>query len=91
MTDPSQPKAQESAGNPPQTVDARINRDDGLKYWNSVESDESGMLGGVPDIEGFAIMSKVDLQGSRNFLAKLGIGAKPGLRVVDRAIEGGVG
>ncbi|GKT47905.1 alpha N-terminal protein methyltransferase 1 [Colletotrichum spaethianum] len=43
------------------------------------------MLGGFPYI------SKVDLQGSRNFLAKLGIGSKSGLRTVSRALEGGAG
>lgn len=73
-------------------ADALVDRNEGLKYWNSVDSDVSGMLGGVPDVEGFSTMSRVDLQGSRNFLAKLGIGAnKPGLRTVDKAIEGGAG
>jgi len=43
------------------------------------------MLGGFPHI------SRVDLQGSRTFLAKLGIGTKEGLRTVGSALEGGAG
>lgn len=66
-------------------------KDVGLGYWNSVECNVDGMLGGVPTVDGFSVVSKIDLQSSRNFLAKLGIGAKPGLRIVDRALEGGAG
>lgn len=36
-------------------------------------------------------MSRVDLQGSRNFLAKFGIGTKDGQRTVATALEGGAG
>ncbi|KAL8414210.1 hypothetical protein RB594_005437 [Gaeumannomyces avenae] len=43
------------------------------------------MLGGFPYI------SKVDLQGSKTFLAKLGIGSKEGLRTVESALDGGAG
>lgn len=71
--------------------DALIRSDQGLKYWESVDADVNGMLGGVPSIPGFSNISKMDLQGSRNFLAKLGIGAKNGLRVVESALEGGAG
>lgn len=71
--------------------DAAIRTEDGLKYWDSVEADENGMLGGIPTVAGFSHISKIDLQGSRNFLAKLGIGVKSGLRVVDKAMEGGAG
>ena len=39
----------------------------------------------------FAYISKVDLQASRDFLAKLGIGRKKGLRTVESALEGGRG
>lgn len=66
-------------------ADALIDRDAGRKYWNNVSADVNGMLGGIPSV------SKVDLQGSRNFLAKLGIGTKAGQRVVDSALEGGAG
>lgn len=50
-----------------------------------VNADVNGMLGGFPYI------SKIDLQGSRNFLAKLGIGTKQGLRTVESVLEGGAG
>lgn len=63
----------------------------GLQYWEGISADDNGMLGGIPAVAGFSQISKVDLQGSRNFLAKLGVGAKPGLRVVDDAVEGGAG
>lgn len=43
------------------------------------------MLGGFPYV------SRIDLQGSRNFLAKFGIGTKPGLKTVGSALEGGAG
>ncbi|KAK5660974.1 hypothetical protein OQA88_12350 [Cercophora sp. LCS_1] len=72
-------------------ADASINTTDGLAYWESVSADENGMLGGIPSIGGFAYISKVDLQGSRNFLAKLGIGLKPPHRGVNSALEGGAG
>jgi protein N-terminal methyltransferase len=50
-----------------------------------------GMLGGIPSVPGFSHVSKVDLQGSRGFLAKLGIGKKNGRRTVAKALEGGAG
>ncbi|KAK3377559.1 alpha-N-methyltransferase NTM1 [Podospora didyma] len=62
-----------------------INKDDGIKYWESIDADVNGMLGG------FASITKVDLQGSRNFLAKLGVGNKTGLRRAKNALEGGAG
>ncbi|OLN83703.1 Alpha N-terminal protein methyltransferase 1 [Colletotrichum chlorophyti] len=65
--------------------DAKISAVDGRSYWQGIDADVNGMLGGFPYI------SKVDLQGSRNFLAKLGIGAKSGLRKVSRVLEGGAG
>lgn len=66
-----------------QSADALINTTDGLAYWESIAPDVNGMLGGFPHI------SKVDIQGSKNFLAKLGVGAKK--RKVERALEGGAG
>jgi protein N-terminal methyltransferase len=48
------------------------------------DADVNGMLGGFPYI------SKVDLQGSKNFLAKLGIGGRLG-RKVARAVDCGAG
>ncbi|KAJ0301657.1 hypothetical protein COL5a_005673 [Colletotrichum fioriniae] len=74
--------AEQTATPPP---DAKISAADGRSYWQGIDADVNGMLGGFPYI------SKVDLQGSRNFLAKLGIGSKSGLRTVSRALEGGAG
>ncbi|KAK0720133.1 alpha-N-methyltransferase NTM1, partial [Lasiosphaeris hirsuta] len=54
-------------------------------FCESINADVDGMLGG------FAHITKVDLQGSRNFLVKLGIGQKKGLRIVKNALEGGAG
>lgn len=73
-------------------ADAQISQEAGLRYWESINPDDNGMLGG------FAYISKVDLQGSRNFLAKLGIGrvekegkGVTGLKGVEEALEGGAG
>ena len=45
--------------------DASISSTDSLKYWNSVSTTVDGMLGGYPEV------SRIDLKGSANFLAKL--------------------
>lgn len=45
--------------------DANISTSDSLKYWNSISTTVDGMLGGYPEI------SRTDLKGSANFLAKL--------------------
>ncbi|MCJ1367326.1 Alpha N-terminal protein methyltransferase 1 [Acarospora aff. strigata] len=45
--------------------DAQIDHSAALSYWNSVPPNVDGMLGGYPQI------SRIDLQGSANFLAKL--------------------
>ena len=70
---------------PQEGADSQISREDGLEYWGGVEASVSGMLGGLPYV------SRVDIRGSRNFLAKLGIGQKPGQRVAASALEGGAG
>ena len=51
----------------PTTVppDAAIDQSAALTYWNSIPSTVNGMLGGFPHI------SRIDLQGSANFLSKL--------------------
>ncbi|ROT36027.1 DUF858-domain-containing protein [Sodiomyces alkalinus F11] len=74
-------------GTPPdaEPADARISASDGRSYWQSISADVNGMLGGYSHI------SHTDLEGSRAFLAKLGIGTKTGLRTVSRALEGGAG
>lgn len=65
--------------------DSFVNQSSGRDYWQSTTADLDGMLGGYPAI------SRVDLQGSRTFLAKLGIGRKSGLRHLDRAVDCGAG
>ncbi|KAI9877078.1 MAG: Alpha N-terminal protein methyltransferase 1 [Pleopsidium flavum] len=45
--------------------DAQIDHAAALTYWNTISPNVSGMLGGYPQI------SRIDLQGSANFLAKL--------------------
>lgn len=72
-------------------MSGQICTEDGLKYWESIAADDNGMLGGIPSVAGFSNISRIDLQGSRNFLAKLGIGQKNGLRTVENALEGGAG
>lgn len=47
------------------TPDASISSTTSLAYWNSIPTTVDGMLGGYPQI------SRVDLKGSANFLAKL--------------------
>jgi protein N-terminal methyltransferase len=71
--------------------EAPVSTLEGRKYWEGQESDVNAMLGGVPMVGGFSYVSKVDLQGSRSFLAKLGIGSKNGRRRVAAALEGGAG
>ena len=45
--------------------DASISQSTALAYWSAVSADNNGMLGGFPQI------SRIDLQGSANFVAKL--------------------
>ncbi|KAL2163057.1 hypothetical protein VTH06DRAFT_6893 [Thermothelomyces fergusii] len=66
-------------------VDSLISRNEGRRYWEGVDATVNGMLGGFPHV------SRVDLRGSRNFLAKLRIGSKPGQRIAATALEGGAG
>jgi protein N-terminal methyltransferase len=66
-------------------ADSLISKEEGLRYWEGVNPDVDGMLGGIPAV------TRVDLQGSRNFLAKLGFGSKSGLRTAKSALEGGAG
>ena len=66
-------------------ADLQINHQEAIEYWQNVDADVNGMLGGFPNV------SKVDLQGSRGFLAKLGIGRNTGLRRVERVVDCGAG
>lgn len=65
-------------------ADANINHEDARAYWQSIDADVNGMLGGFPYI------SRVDLQGSKNFLAKLGVGGKNKGKI-ERAVDCGAG
>ncbi|KAI0383106.1 alpha-N-methyltransferase NTM1 [Hypomontagnella monticulosa] len=65
--------------------DSLISADDGRKYWAGIDADVNGMLGGYPAV------SRVDLRGSRSFLAKLGLGRTGGVKNIRRALEGGAG
>ncbi|KAL3951724.1 hypothetical protein ACCO45_013441 [Purpureocillium lilacinum] len=67
------------------------NPDGGRNYWEQANADINGMLGGVPAIGGFSSVSRIDLQGSRTFLARLGIGVKCGRKPVINAVDGGAG
>jgi hypothetical protein len=57
----------------------------GITYWESIAANEDGMLGG------FASVSRIDLQGSRTFLARLGIGTKLDRQRVSCAMDAGAG
>lgn len=71
--------------------DDMISRHHGRDYWQSANADINGMLGGICSIDGFSHISKIDLHGSRSFLAKLGIGVKHGRCPVINILEGGAG
>ncbi|UKZ83201.1 hypothetical protein TrVFT333_011006 [Trichoderma virens FT-333] len=72
-------------------ADSFISKEDGIKYWEGISADVNGMLGGIPAVQGFYGILRMDLQGSRTFLAKLGIGSKNGRHKVINALEGGAG
>ncbi|KAH7078998.1 alpha-N-methyltransferase NTM1 [Paraphoma chrysanthemicola] len=78
-----------SAPYDPSRPDASINVDHSLEYWNSVSSDVNGMLGGYPQT------SRIDLQGSSNFLTKLRRGrshaSKEPLPLLERVADCGAG
>lgn len=73
------------------SVSDAIDSQAGIKYWNNISADEDGMLGGVPSWEGFESISRIDLQGSRTFLARLGIGTQRGRRCVKSVVDAGAG
>ncbi|CAG9949236.1 unnamed protein product [Clonostachys rosea f. rosea IK726] len=72
-------------------ADQMINSQAGTKYWQEADASDNGMLGGVLGVAGFASVSRIDLQGSRTFLARLGIGAKRGRNLVATALDAGAG
>ncbi|KAH7402714.1 alpha-N-methyltransferase NTM1 [Pyrenochaeta sp. MPI-SDFR-AT-0127] len=73
----------------PKRPDASINVSQSLSYWENVSSDNNGMLGGYPQT------SRIDLQGSSNFLAKLRRGrtqaSKQPLEPLQRVADCGAG
>jgi len=46
-------------------IDAAIDQEAAIKYWSNITADVDGVLGGYPQV------TRVDLQGSSNFLSKL--------------------
>jgi len=50
---------------PTPAPDASMSRADALAYWESINADDNGMLGGYPQV------SRIDIQGSSTFLAKI--------------------
>jgi protein N-terminal methyltransferase len=73
----------------PEHPDASINVSHSLDYWNGVSSDNNGMLGGYPQT------TRIDLQGSSNFLTKLRRGrtqaTKQPLPPLERVADCGAG
>ncbi|KAK5126679.1 hypothetical protein LTR85_009613 [Meristemomyces frigidus] len=67
--------------------DSHINAQAAIAYWSSTEATVSGVLGGFPQV------SRIDLQGSSNFLAKLRRQSKhfPASKKLRRAVDGGAG
>ena len=49
----------------PQPADSRIDHAAAITYWSAIDATLDGVLGGYPQV------SRIDLKGSRNFLAKL--------------------
>ncbi|KAI1433584.1 alpha-N-methyltransferase NTM1 [Xylaria sp. CBS 124048] len=67
------------------TPDSRIDANISRRYWEDADATDNGMLGG------WAFVSRMDLRGSRSFLAKLGFGRKGGRKTLGRVLEGGAG
>ena len=69
------------------TPDSQIDPTAAIAYWSGTEASVSGVLGGFPQV------SRIDLQGSSNFLAKLRRGSKhfPASMKLRRAVDCGAG
>ncbi|KAA8910081.1 alpha-N-methyltransferase NTM1 [Sphaerosporella brunnea] len=61
----------------PKPADADIDTQKQLDYWNSVDATPNGMLGG------FEHISRIDIQGSKNFFGKLKLDRTPPMRIAD--------
>ncbi|KAJ5626015.1 Alpha N-terminal protein methyltransferase 1 [Penicillium lagena] len=72
------------------TVDSKIDHTASLRYWNSVPATTNGMLAMLGSYPWY---SRIDLQGSRNFLAKVRrlIPALPSDGKFKLGIDGGAG
>lgn len=71
----------------PNAPDSQINHQAAIAYWSATEPTVNGVLGGYPEV------SRIDLQGSSNFLAKLRRGSKhhPPGKKLKRAVDCGAG
>nr|OQO25061.1 hypothetical protein B0A51_07440 [Rachicladosporium sp. CCFEE 5018] len=82
--DPTPTQASATAPAP----DSQISVSEALAYWSSIPPTVSGVLGGFPQV------SRIDLQGSRNFLAKLrrsSTSAAASRKKLTRALDCGAG
>jgi protein N-terminal methyltransferase len=72
---------------PASAADAAIDHDAAIDYWSNTTADDDGVLGGFPHV------SKADLQGSANFLAKLRrkSNAYPASRKLGHVVDCGAG
>lgn len=80
------PMAKDSTSGPVEP-DSLINHKAAIEYWSSTEATVNGVLGGYPQV------SRVDLQGSANFFAKLRRRSKqyaPGKKI-PRVVDCGAG
>lgn len=64
-TPPQNPQSDADVDNSQPTLDSQISHADQISYWSSQSADVNGMLGGYPQV------SRIDLQGSKNFIAKI--------------------
>jgi len=67
--------------------DTNISTADSINYWSSISSTVGGMLGGLPQI------SRIDLRGSANFLAKIRreFPSSSGKGLLSRGVDCGAG
>ncbi|GAM89377.1 hypothetical protein ANO11243_074140 [Dothideomycetidae sp. 11243] len=65
--------------------DSLINHADAIRYWSSTPATVSGVLGGYPGL------SRTDIQGSANFLAKLRRGSGSSSKKLARVVDCGAG
>ncbi|KAK5012865.1 hypothetical protein LTR16_000160 [Cryomyces antarcticus] len=72
---------------PGPSADASIDHAAAIKYWNGVTPTVNGMLGGYPHV------SRIDLQGSKTFLAKLRLKSSthPKTMPLSRVVDCGAG